>query len=87
VPGLARVEKQGAFSPPNTWRVVVHGWRIVIFDESYAVACAVADALNHPERWEPTEAYEIADYVRRTLAPRPAVSDAEKANLKTKPRI
>ena len=31
-----------------------------VINESYAVASAVADAINHPERWEPTEAYEIA---------------------------
>ena len=32
-----------------------------VINESYAVAAAVADAINHPEWWKPTEAYEIAD--------------------------
>ena len=31
-----------------------------VINESYAVASAVANAINHPERWEPTEAYELA---------------------------
>ena len=34
-----------------------------VINESYAVASAVAEAINHPERWEPTEAYEIAGSV------------------------
>ena len=32
-----------------------------VINESYAVAAAVADAINYPERWESTEAYELAD--------------------------
>lgn len=37
---------------------------VVVTDEGMAVCSAVADAINHPERWEPSEAYEIADRVR-----------------------
>lgn len=33
----------------------------LIVGESYVVASNIADALNHPERWEPSEAYEIAE--------------------------
>lgn len=32
----------------------------LIVGESYVVASNVADAFNHPERWRPSEAYEIA---------------------------
>jgi len=32
-----------------------------VVNETYAVANAVAEAINHPELWEPTEAYEIAE--------------------------
>ena len=56
----ARVEAQGG----GLWRVVWEG-REVMRDESHGVACAVAWALNNPEAWEPTEAYEIAEQARR----------------------
>ena len=40
-----------------------HNYHVI--NETYEVASAVADAINHPERWEPTEAYEIAETIRR----------------------
>lgn len=44
---------------PGLWRVVVAG-RPIVANESYGVAAAVESAINHPEWWEPSEAYEIA---------------------------
>lgn len=44
-----------------------HDGRIVVDQESYGVCSAVACALTHPEAWEPTEAYEVADAIRAGL--------------------
>jgi len=59
----AKLMKQGAFSPPDTWCVLLDGWRAIVFDESYEVCAAVEHAINHPEDWAPTEAYEIAGQI------------------------
>ena len=61
----ATLHKHRAFSPPNTW-FVLFGGRTVVQDETLTVASAVCDALNYPERWAPTEAYEIADTIHRS---------------------
>lgn len=65
----AKLIKGGGFSPPNTWSVLLDGWRHVIIYESYAVAAAVEHAINHPEQWEASEAYEIADRIRAEGTP------------------
>jgi hypothetical protein len=57
---LAKVEQQN----DGYWSVKV-GNHYVISDESHTVATNVAEAINHPERWEPSEAYEIADLWHR----------------------
>lgn len=57
---FARIEQQ----LNGGWNVIVDG-RTVIRDESYTVASTIEWAVNHPTRWEPTEAYEIADQIRR----------------------
>lgn len=36
-------------------------------DESLGVCEAVKHALEFPELWEPTEAYEVADSIRASL--------------------
>lgn len=42
-----------------------HDGPIVVQDERYDVASAIAEALTHPEWWEPTEAYEVAEAIRQ----------------------
>jgi len=59
----ANVERQD----DGAYRVVVNGHRVVVAGESYTFASAVAAAINHPLGWMPTEAYEIAEAVRRDL--------------------
>lgn len=53
----------GKHTKSDAWYAVVGNEgtkRYVVINESYAVASAVVDAINYPERWQPTEAYEIA---------------------------
>jgi hypothetical protein len=49
------------------WAVEYDGKRWVM-GESHGVASAVAEALNHPAHWEPTEAYEIAKGIREAVS-------------------
>jgi hypothetical protein len=53
---MATVEQQN----DGLYRVLVDGNAIVV-DETFGVCDAIAEAINHPELWEPTEAYEIAE--------------------------
>lgn len=46
---------------PYTYRVVTEDGTVLADEESHGVCSAVADAYNNPERWEPTEAFEIAE--------------------------
>jgi hypothetical protein len=46
---------------PFKYRVFTTDGSILINEESHAVCDAVAYAYNHPEQWEPTEAFEIAE--------------------------
>lgn len=45
-----------------------HDGPIVMTQESYQVCSNVAHALTHPEQWEPSEAYEVADVIRAARA-------------------
>lgn len=46
---------------PFAYRVVTEVGTVLIDEESHGVCEAVASAYNNPERWEPTEAFEIAE--------------------------
>jgi len=64
---IARAERDP--SGPHLWQVVTLTAdgsvdRVVVREESYGVALALALALNHPEAWWPSEAYEVADACR-----------------------
>lgn len=56
------------------WSVYYKGV-LVVHQESFTVAGNLADALRHPEVWEPTEIQDLADSIRRWYGP-PDASEA-----------
>lgn len=57
----AHIEKQ----EDGYWRAVTNVGTVIVRDESYQVASNYAWAYNHPEKWEPTEAYDVVERMKR----------------------
>ena len=45
------------------WNVIYKG-RVVMEGETYQVAANIVYALNNPDRWDTSEAYEVAENIR-----------------------
>lgn len=55
-----------AMAPDSTYAVVrERDALIAVRGESYGMASAIVYALNNPEFWEPSEACEVAESIRK----------------------
>lgn len=56
----SRIRERG----DGLFNLIVEGGPVVVSAESWQVCANIQDALLYPDKWEPTEAYEIADRFR-----------------------
>jgi hypothetical protein len=49
------------------WSVYGPNGRCYVLRESFGVADSIAHALNYPDQWEQSEAYEVAEAVAEAI--------------------